>query len=191
MSLLGRPFRDATHCAEEMLRNWNGLVEPDDTVYVIGDWCLDKKWLEEWTPRFNGRKTLALGNYDQLAADEYASYFEAVCKSFSLKIEGEKQSLDVHGVHYPSLSISRHFCLVGHIHGCWRVQKNMLNVGIDSHHFRPLSVEQVLFFYNGICDFYDEDVWVGDHPANVAHEGRGKTGTYWQRDFKGTAHGLD
>ena len=89
-------------------------------------------------------------------------------------------------MHYPSLAVADCFNLTAHVHSTWRVQKDMLNCGIDCHHFRPVSLSQVFFFYTAICKFYDQDVWVGDHPANVAHRDRGKAGTYWQSGFGGT-----
>lgn len=39
----------------------------------------------------------------------------------------------------------------------------------------------VQHYFRSICTFYDDDVWVADHPANVAHAARGVTGTYVTR----------
>jgi len=57
----------------------------------------------------------------------------------------------------------------------------MLNCALDCHNFCPISADQVFFFFNAICKYYDEDVWVGNHPANLAHNERGKEGTYYQK----------
>ena len=66
----------------------------------------------------------------------------------------------------------------------------MLNVGIDVHYMLPLTLERLFFFFGGICNFYDQDVWVANHPANAAFDwsdnNRGKLSTYWQSGFGGT-----
>lgn len=186
--LLGRPFRNADHCANEMLKNWNAVIKPEDEVYVVGDWCLNEEWLKGWTPKFNGKKYLVLGNYDSLEIDLYANYFHGIFDdNFLITCNAGGDMMTFNCQHYPSKASEKYFNLVGHIHGCWRVQKNMLNVGVDANHFRPLSADDVSFFYKAICDFYDQDVWVSEHIANKTWDSRGKAGTYVERGFRGTA----
>lgn len=191
MQILGRPFRDATHCISTIHDNWNEIVKPDDTVIVNGDVAVDEKWLI-WLKIMNGHKILVKGNYDKMPDEVYLKYFDAVYGDFlDMTLEGmdekrEKKELPVRIVHYPSKGIAEKLCLTGHVHATWRVQKNMINVGQDANHFKPLSVDDIFFLFRAIKEFYDEDVWVGNHPANVAHNDRGKAGTYWQTGFTGS-----
>lgn len=180
------------HCASDIHTNWNSIVTPHDIVVVNGDVALDEEWLV-WMALLNGRKILIRGNYDKMSDEVYHKYFEIILDAYDTVIEGDdgkggRTDLPVHVVHYPSKGVVDRFNIVGHIHATWRVQKNMLNVGVDAHHFRPISADQVLFFYRGINEFYDQDVWVGNHPSNLAHDSRGKPGTYWQTGFTGS-HG--
>jgi calcineurin-like phosphoesterase family protein len=127
---------------------------------------------------------LIRGNHDVLPDRAYAPYVEAVIA------DGGGVELDVAGIdcwltHYPTRSRPDRFNLVGHIHASWRLQRNMLNVGVDVQHFRPLSAAQVRMQYEIICNdyegiYYDEDVWCSQHPANSAHEDRGILGSYFK-----------
>ncbi len=187
LELLGRPFKSTEESQEKILEPLLALTE-EDNLYVLGDVAMDEKWLQP-IKQVKARKHLFRGNYDSLDDKIYMTYFESVqdstCKMFS-DPDGKSPDLWVHMNHYPSRGIDDAFNLTAHIHGCWRVQKNMLNVGIDAHHFEPVSLRKLFFYYNGICNFYDQDVWVQEHPANLLHKDRGKAGTYWQRGFKGT-----
>lgn len=187
MKLFPRPFDHAMQCANTIIGNWNKVVGDDDMVYVVGDFAVDKDWLKI-AADLKGEKILLKGNYDTLPYDEYLKYFSHVldCMTLNLNNPDNEEHLQVNIQHYPGKSLKEYFNIVGHIHGAWRVQKNMLNVGVDVWHYSPVTVEEVFFMFGGIRNFYDQDVWVGDHPANTAHAGRGKEGTYWQRGFVGS-----
>ena len=176
--ILGRPFASAEEMQTRIIAEHNAIVSPDDTVFVIGDALHSSgKVPPKALADFNGHLILIRGNHDVLPDDAYAPYVEAIVA------EGQGIATDVGGLpcyltHYPTQAERHLFNLVGHIHGTWRVQKNMLNVGVDAHHFRPVSEEQVLFYFKAICDFYDEDVWCASSDANEQHSHRGKPGRY-------------
>lgn len=60
-----RPFISADHAEKEMIRYWNDVVTPDDTVYVLGDFIMGNP---ESVPRIlnqlNGHIVLIRGNHD-------------------------------------------------------------------------------------------------------------------------------
>ena len=35
--LAGRPFRDVTHMNEMIVANWNSVVSPEDSGFILGD----------------------------------------------------------------------------------------------------------------------------------------------------------
>lgn len=180
LELLGRPFRSATEMFNELLWRHNVRVAPTDRVYVLGDVCykLAPEALKD-AARFHGRKILVRGNHDRnITDDEFLrAGFEQVVPEGD-GIEVELAGIPCYLTHYPTCGRPDRFNLVGHIHAAWRVQQNMLNVGVDVHHFLPTPEERVKFFYDAIAQVYDKDVWVADHPANAAHTGRGKPGSY-------------
>lgn len=51
------------------------------------------------------------------------------------------------------------FNLFGHIHEKNFVKRFGLNVGIDCFHYKPATVDDVLFYKNAIQNYYDEDVF--------------------------------
>ena len=181
MSIMSRPFPDGQACVEHMIHEHNLIVKPDDRVIIAGDVCYQKRLdMLPVIDRFNGRKTLIRGNHDRgLSDSDLAPYFDRVIPDgdgLELNIGG----LDCYVTHYPTRGVADRFNLVGHIHSAWKIQLNMLNVGVDVHHFRPLSMNSVLFFYKAICDFYDEDVWVAYRDMNNKwYNRRGKTGSYF------------
>lgn len=125
--------------------------------------------------RLNGRKHLILGNHDEkFGVKKLEPFFESIQHTMEMVIQDGNKKLDVHLVHYPSKGVSNKFNLVGHIHGAWRVQKNMINVGVDVWHYKPISEKEILSFFTAICDHYDNDVWVADDCSNSKHNGRGK-----------------
>jgi calcineurin-like phosphoesterase family protein len=176
--ILGRPFASAKEMQEKLIAEHNALVGPYDDVFIIGDALHSSGAVgPEALDEFNGIKTLIRGNHDVLTSEAYAPYVTRVIG------DGEGIELHVGGIpcwltHYPTQSRADLFNLVGHIHGSWRVMKNMLNVGVDVHHFRPITVDQVVFNFGAIQHFYDEDVWCSQLPANTVHDDRGKPGTY-------------
>jgi calcineurin-like phosphoesterase family protein len=179
VKILGRPFADDREMTERIIAEFNALVSDEDTVYVIGDVLstVSNETLEV-LKRLKGTLVLIKGNHDLKDDEEYAPYFDQIIQ------EGDGLELEVAGIpcyltHYPTTGRPDRFNLVGHIHGVWRVQKNMLNVGVDANHFRPISEEDVKFFLTAIEEFYDGDVWCGQHENNIACDERGRTTSYY------------
>ena len=187
-ALMQRPFKTATEAAQAYAINWNNRVMRNDIVYMIGDFAIDSTWLQ-WAEALNGEKVLIKGNLDTLRDDEYEKYFNYVTDGSMILSEknpdtGEFVKFNL--VHYPGKSIPEAWNLVGHIHDRWKVQKNMINIGVDCWHFSPVSLDEIFFITKAIETFYDQDVWVADHPANTAHAERGRAGTYWESGYVGT-----
>lgn len=60
-----RGFKSSIEHDEAVIRNWNSVVEPEDTVYVLGDIMLgDNKHGIECMRRLNGHIHLIRGNHD-------------------------------------------------------------------------------------------------------------------------------
>ena len=156
-------FNNSEEVDKAIVDGYNSMVEDNDTVYFLGDISMDKKGFENLN-NMNGNKILIKGNYDKKYSDDFLlEYFDEVGDKAELVLSnGEKVYLN----HYPTEARADLFNIVGHIHGCWKVQKNMLNVGVDAWHFKPVPEDKVLFQMNGIRNFYDENVFAEDLPAN-------------------------
>lgn len=166
-----RPFKYPDEMIDTLVANYNNFVNDDDVVYFIGDIVdrnAEKDNLQHMA-RFKGKKILLRGNHDRGINDqEFSKYF------IKIYPEGEHVDIDVLGIpcslnHYPSRGKTNRFNIVGHIHGAFRVQPNMLNIGVDVHHYRPINFERVYYFYDSIKNFYDEDTWVAYEKFNTDH----------------------
>jgi len=182
MAIMQRPFKDQREHIETLVRLHNELVAPNDLVYMVGDVCYQKtpEFLPE-TARFNGKKIVFRGNHDRVFSDDQLrKYFTQVVPE-GVGMEAEVGDIKCYITHYPSRSVPDKFNLVGHIHSAWKYQLNMLNVGVDVNHFKPLDMDEAVpFFLKAITEFYDDDVWVAYHAANHPYIGkRGKKGVYF------------
>lgn len=183
LELLHRPFDDAQQAIDVMVANHNKVVHANDRVIVNGDVLYKDADVALYLPmieRFNGRKTLIRGNHDRHITDEqFKPYFEQIVAEGS-GLELDVASLNCYVTHYPTGGKVSKFNLVGHIHSAWKVQLNMLNVGVDVHHFRPVHSGDVPKAFRAIKEFYDDDVWVAYRLSNCHYRGlRGKPGTYF------------
>jgi calcineurin-like phosphoesterase family protein len=164
LNLYGRDFiaKNATEIDELIINNWNSLVKPNDKAFLLGDICYDKSKLE-LINRLNGYKYLVKGNYDDDIEDTtWLKYFEEVYDSLYIKINSNLVFLN----HYPTNGKADCFNICGHIHGTWKVQRNMINVGVDAWHLFPVSLDRIKFQMNGIKNHYDENVFIGDNIIN-------------------------
>lgn len=183
-------FTNAQDMIDKFVEYHNELVKPDDLVYVVGDVVnLNTPEFLHQVSKFNGRKILFRGNHDRVFSDEELSiYFEKIYQEkehLEVEIDGKKCFIQ----HYPSESNILGFNLVGHIHTAWKVQLNMINIGVDCNCFRPHNLyEDIPFLINAITNFYDEDVWVSYSDVNSSYrDTRGKKSRYL--DFNGIIGG--
>ena len=68
-----RPFENIETMDSEMVSRWNEKVDPDDSVYVLGDFGAvgyEKKILTQ----LNGRKFLIKGNHDTKSNEDYRCF---------------------------------------------------------------------------------------------------------------------
>ena len=69
-----RPWDTAAEMDEAMIKAWNDRVQPNDTVYHLGDVVINRKALKTLL-RLNGRKVLIKGNHDIFKLEDYTPYF--------------------------------------------------------------------------------------------------------------------
>jgi len=70
ISFSGRPFRSASHMDSILIENMWKVVEPNDTLYVVGDFAFgptarDEEWLQMVFGQLPGAEQhLVIGNHD-------------------------------------------------------------------------------------------------------------------------------
>lgn len=156
-----RPFANVKEMNEAMIDNWNSVVKPDDVVFHLGDFAFADP--ENFLDRLNGRKRLVLGNHDKSITGNTLKKFEWVkpyaevyindstlpptTDRWGKKVADGRQHIVL--MHYAMRvwNKSHHgsWMLYGHSHGSLPDDPNALSidVGVDSHNFRPVSYEEV------------------------------------------------
>jgi calcineurin-like phosphoesterase family protein len=59
-----RPFTDVHEMNKSLTSLWNDTIKPEDTVYFLGDFAMNKNVVKVILPMLNGRKILIPGNHD-------------------------------------------------------------------------------------------------------------------------------
>jgi len=173
LNLYGRDlvFKDSGEVDDEILKNLQ-QIEEDDLFIHLGDVSFTEEGLEN-LKKIKGTKWLIKGNYDEkktskieISDSKLLLYFDKVLTDAIIEIDGE----DVYLNHYPTNASCDMFNIVGHIHGTWKVQRNMINVGTDAWHFNPIPIKMIQFQMNGIRKHYDQNVFAGEIIANSSHK---------------------
>jgi calcineurin-like phosphoesterase family protein len=59
-----RPYSSVEEMNEALVNNWNKVIDPEDTIYCLGDFSMAARPIETFTPRLMGKKYLVCGNHD-------------------------------------------------------------------------------------------------------------------------------
>ena len=158
-----------------LIDRWNSVVSKDDKVFHLGDFAYDSKFLSI-AKKLNGKeKVLVRGNYDKAPVAELLQYFDKVLDSHTIKYGDRLFYLN----HYPSRCKQDVWNLTGHVHGHWRTQRNMINVGVDVWNWAPVSMSDIARCVEAVEKHYDQDIFAGELECNTSWKGkRGKTGSY-------------
>jgi len=148
-----RPFDSVEQMDQAMIDRWNSVVGPGDTVYHLGDFTLTDS-LSPWIHALQfGQLKIVPGGHDYrwLARFNIADFWGRV------SVEAPLVSLEFpSGDKYPHVIVLCHYAmrvwdrshhgslhLYGHSHGNLPRWENSLDIGVDSHDFTPVSLEQV------------------------------------------------
>jgi calcineurin-like phosphoesterase family protein len=94
-----RPFDTLHQMHEHFIQEWNKRVQPNETVYVLGDFSFSNKTMTQpIISCLNGHKILILGNHDRHAKKMIEMGFDEVHENMYIEI-GNKQK--VYLSHYP------------------------------------------------------------------------------------------
>ena len=140
---------DVDYMTEAMIKEWNDIVEPVDTVYILGDVAFTNGYDAALIMmRLNGRKILIEGNHDRktLMDVNFRNQFAEVHNYFTTTYNGHFITM----FHYPIAEWDRmhrgalHFH--GHLHGgtSGLEEFRAVDVGMDATGFIVIEMEDAI-----------------------------------------------
>ena len=179
LKLSRRPFDSVEEMDEVILKNINDTIEANgiNKLIHLGDFGN-----MDFVKRIKCPVVLILGNYERKEAenlgitlDEYRDLlktkycFKDALETLSFMLP---ESYKLVMLCHEPMKLKKYFeetmpehkgvsaGLFGHIHGRQFVKKFGIDVGVDAHHFYPLTAEDVEFYLNAIEQgYYDEEVF--------------------------------
>lgn len=151
----GRPFGSLLEMDREMIDNINKTVQPDDTLYHLGDFSLGKpENVYSYLQQINCRNIhWVKGNHDRLHTMEESRNRGLILRHYKNHFLDYKDCRFLL-THKPEGSwpliqaLSNYYHLHGHIHSVSISQENlkngMMDVGVDNWGFRPISIEEII-----------------------------------------------
>lgn len=154
--LSNRPFKSVDEMNEALIANWNAVIGPKDTVWHLGDFSMgSNQRASVFADRLNGSIHLMEGNHDHKTVRDCASSFASIDLMKTISVDSQRIVL----CHYPMREWDKawrgSWHLFGHVHGRLDNEpfSKSMDVGVDSHHFRPLAFEEIRIFMQGQEEF--------------------------------------
>jgi calcineurin-like phosphoesterase family protein len=141
-----RPFKDEQEMKNVIIKRYNEVVKPEDTVYVLGDVAMIGRHglskLEPVLHKMNGIKHLILGNHDEGKPFTYERF------GFTTVHTALIYNDDVILRHDPATAnvMPDKLWLVGHVHNVFRLTTEPVrcyNVGVDVNDFYPVTLDYI------------------------------------------------
>lgn len=149
-----RPFGDVEEMDRTLIAMWNGRVQKDDDIYIVGDFAFRNERPEEWyLKQLRGRKHLIIGNHDHrlLNNEKAMAYFDSVDKM--MHVSDERNQICI--CHFPIIEWNGfhkgHWHIYAHIHNrtddtfeFMIKRERALNAGCMINHYIPVSFNELV-----------------------------------------------
>ena len=149
-----RPFSSLQEMDDTLIRNWNQVVHPEDTVYHLGDFTLaGTEEAHHYFSQLNGTISIIPGGHDKRWLHKW-EYVPGLGQSVAILPPLHTIRLSISGLEQPQLIVLCHYSmrvwdrshygswhLYGHSHGNLPPLKNSLDVGVDCWDYRPVSAQ--------------------------------------------------
>lgn len=153
-----RSFSSVEEMDQKLIELWNDVVKPGDIVYHLGDFCLrDAKYAHTILTQLNGRISLISNRFHHdkwmpKKDDSIVAFSKTgdpvVIKPMIFEVTYKNRIFICS--HFPLYSWPKMFYdavhLYGHVHGGSVALSRTLHmdVGVDSHEFKPVSADEIL-----------------------------------------------
>lgn len=178
----GRPYFNVEQMNEDLVYRHNEVVGPEDRFICLGDFSFAGRSVELYSSRLNGKKELVPGNHDPIhpynkhqkkatkqgKPDEWQKFYERLGWKVhpivtTLEVPGlatfnlchmpyDTGTFDARYVDFIAKDDGR-WLLCGHVHEKWIKRGRMINVGVDVHDYKPVSIERIAQIMDTPGDF--------------------------------------
>lgn len=159
-----RPFANIEEHDAALVNNWNAKVKPEDIVFILGDFSMNRYAACKFAPLLNGTKYLIPGNHDvvhprfgnkaEIAKEAYNAAGLNVCNINAILVAGYHDLRMNHfpaGKHYakfekwlPPEHVEGQWHLHGHTHQTTRIEGHNVHLGVDAWSYSPVSLEDIV-----------------------------------------------
>lgn len=137
-----RPFSTYGEMDKELVARWNNVVQPDDTVYHLGDVAFGRDATTEYVSKLlkqlNGKIHLIHGNHEKIARNMLWRF--ASTKDYDeIEVEGQNIILFHYGLRTWHHDLRGTWHLYGHSHGGLPAFGKSCDIGVDSWNLTPVA----------------------------------------------------
>ena len=154
-----RPYADVEEMNEALIKNWNEVVKPTDTVWHLGDFAfMQFHKFKSVLWRLNGDIHFVRGNHDKMIDQNKVEILrqgkiKTIQDYAELKVGGKFIVLFHYGQRVWNKSHHGSIHLYGHSHGSLPPHGLSVDVGVDcqeiTHEYRPVSLAEVIKYMDG------------------------------------------
>ena len=150
---IGRYCNRPENWQELIIRNWNDLISPDETVLHLGDFSFGKRSdFDLLTEILHGKIILIRGNHDRLSRVRYESRgLTIVNEPIYLELDSK---VKIVFTHWPVVPLDDDLINIhGHIHNSpppaegSALRTNYINMSVEVRDYRPWRLKDII---NGI-----------------------------------------
>lgn len=162
-----RPFDSVEKMNEQLVANWNEVIDPGDEVLFGGDLTISSNLgtLLDWLEQLNGELIYLIGNHDGCVIDtlDDVHFFE--------HYQFEYKGMRFYGVHNPENAPQNFsgWVIHGHHHNNWpdkfpfvNPQHRRINISVELIDYRPLPMDQLLTIIQRMERYADRQTAVSE-----------------------------
>jgi len=125
-----------------IIKNINEVVRPQDTLYILGDIAMKRKFICEVDRIITQKRVLIRGNHDIFKLKDYTPYFKDIR---AYKIYPEHGIICSHIPIYPDELEGRwKLNIHGHLHYKYINDNRYLNICVEQTNYKPIELEEIL-----------------------------------------------
>jgi calcineurin-like phosphoesterase family protein len=145
-----RPFNSVEEMNETLIKKWNDTVQPEDTVFFLGDFCLGKREdIIHFCQALNGHKILIMGNHDKATKTVFTEAgFETVYKKPTI-FKFDEYDTPIRFSHAPYYDeVEDNYPNVyGHVHDQPVNDATHYCVCVELHDYKPIPLEKIIEYF--------------------------------------------